>query len=230
MKKNIITIFAIALSFGVFAQQNDTMFIHMGKTILEIPTKDVDSITFYRTQPPTPSPIVHGCKKLQLGLDSDPITASSPSSALSRIPCSINMDNCSSCGECAAACPTEAIFQDSHGKYVIRSEDCLECCVCVDVCPNGAVVGCRCGNGGVITPPTKRCRKEYFEWGPIYVDGDWWSPISLMIQARGEDCKEDPQGGTPCANWCQFRESHNHGYTWTGWMTGHGCDSYGSCP
>ncbi|MDR0436919.1 MAG: Ig-like domain-containing protein [Bacteroidales bacterium] len=49
MKKIIVTVFAIALSFGVYAQ-NDTMYIHMGGTILEIPTKDVDSIIFYRTQ------------------------------------------------------------------------------------------------------------------------------------------------------------------------------------
>ena len=225
MKKNIITIFAIALSFSVFAQQNDTMFIHMGQTVLEIPTKDVDSITFYRTQPPMSSPDVHKCKKLQTDLEANLDTVSSTLSALSKTPCYIT-DACTDCGACQLVCPANAIYQ-GNGRHVINAYECISCGVCCDACPVGAIARCDCAP---VTPPPKRCRKEYFEWGPIYVDGDWWSPISLMIQARGEDCKEDPQGGTPCANWCQFRESHNHGYTWTGWMTGHGCDSYGSCP
>jgi len=49
MKKIIITIFAIALSLGVFAQQNDTMFVHSGQTIFHISTAEVDSIVFYPT-------------------------------------------------------------------------------------------------------------------------------------------------------------------------------------
>jgi len=52
MKKNIFTIFAIALSFSVFAQQqHDTMFVHTtDRFIHEFATHDIDSIIFYRTQ------------------------------------------------------------------------------------------------------------------------------------------------------------------------------------
>ncbi|MDR0438495.1 MAG: fibrobacter succinogenes major paralogous domain-containing protein [Bacteroidales bacterium] len=50
MKKTISTIFAIALSFGIFAQQNDTMFVHSKQFIHEFATQEVDSIIFYRTQ------------------------------------------------------------------------------------------------------------------------------------------------------------------------------------
>jgi len=49
MKKITTIIFAIALSFGVFAQQNDTMFVHSGQTIFHISTSEVDSIIFNRT-------------------------------------------------------------------------------------------------------------------------------------------------------------------------------------
>jgi uncharacterized protein YjdB len=62
MKKSLVTIFTIALTFGVFAQQNDTMFVHRGQVITEYPTNEVDSIIFYRTQnstPPTNPDIVH---------------------------------------------------------------------------------------------------------------------------------------------------------------------------
>ena len=45
MKKIIFTFFAIALSMGVFAhQQNDTMFIHKEQTITAIPTQYIDSV------------------------------------------------------------------------------------------------------------------------------------------------------------------------------------------
>jgi len=49
MKKIITAIFTITLSFGVFAQQNDTMFVHSGQTIFHISTAEVDSIVFYPT-------------------------------------------------------------------------------------------------------------------------------------------------------------------------------------
>ena len=51
MKKISITIFAVVLSLGVFAQQIDTMFIHKEDTILAIPTNTVDSIGFYQMPP-----------------------------------------------------------------------------------------------------------------------------------------------------------------------------------
>jgi len=50
VKKIITTVFAIALSLGVFAHDNDTMFIHMRESVLEIPVEKIDSIVFHRTQ------------------------------------------------------------------------------------------------------------------------------------------------------------------------------------
>jgi uncharacterized protein (TIGR02145 family) len=55
MKKNLTIIFAIALSLGVFAQ-NDTMFVHQKQYIYEFATAKIDSVIFYRTQPTTPLP------------------------------------------------------------------------------------------------------------------------------------------------------------------------------
>jgi hypothetical protein len=50
MKKIITTIFAIALSIGVFAQQSDTIFVHKGQTVYEFVTTEIDSIVFHRTR------------------------------------------------------------------------------------------------------------------------------------------------------------------------------------
>jgi|GEM_PF-5136199 len=56
MKKFISIIFAIALSFGVFAQ-SDTLFIHKGGQIIsEYAVAEIDSILFFRTQATTPLP------------------------------------------------------------------------------------------------------------------------------------------------------------------------------
>lgn len=54
MKSRIITliitaILACSLSYNAKAQ-SDTMFIHMGDVILELPVQNIDSIIFYRTQ------------------------------------------------------------------------------------------------------------------------------------------------------------------------------------
>jgi hypothetical protein len=51
MKKLFISILAVALSFGVFAQTQDTMFVHTKTDIIELATANVDSIVFYRTGP-----------------------------------------------------------------------------------------------------------------------------------------------------------------------------------
>jgi len=55
--KKTITILAITLSLTVFAQQNDTMFIHTtNQFIHEFATAEIDSIIFQRTQPPMALP------------------------------------------------------------------------------------------------------------------------------------------------------------------------------
>jgi len=54
MKKILTTALTFALlSTASWAQQEqDTMFVHIGQTVYEFPTKEVDSIIFYRTAPP----------------------------------------------------------------------------------------------------------------------------------------------------------------------------------
>ncbi len=48
MRKYFISVFAIALSFAAFAQSNNTMFTHQGKTVNEFSAQAVDSIVIYR--------------------------------------------------------------------------------------------------------------------------------------------------------------------------------------
>jgi uncharacterized protein (TIGR02145 family) len=57
MKTTISTLIAIALSLGVYAQNNNMMFIHKGQVIHEFSTQQIDSIVFYRTQEQTIPPI-----------------------------------------------------------------------------------------------------------------------------------------------------------------------------
>lgn len=47
---------------------------------------------------------------------------------------------CDQCGDCAEACPFEAIARDEAGVYRIEEEKCTACMVCVDACPYGVVV------------------------------------------------------------------------------------------
>ncbi len=42
---------------------------------------------------------------------------------------------CDQCGDCAEACPEEAI-EWRDGRYVLREEDCTACGTCIDACPN----------------------------------------------------------------------------------------------
>ena len=47
------------------------------------------------------------------------------------------IDECISCGACAAECPTEAITEGSS-IYVIDADKCIDCGACADTCPVGA--------------------------------------------------------------------------------------------
>ena len=47
-------------------------------------------------------------------------------------------DDCTSCGTCMEACPSEAI-KEGDPKYAIDAEACVECGACVDACPTEAI-------------------------------------------------------------------------------------------
>lgn len=47
---------------------------------------------------------------------------------------------CDQCGDCAEACPTEAIVKRDDGVYEVVPDLCSACGVCIDVCPEGVLV------------------------------------------------------------------------------------------
>lgn len=47
-------------------------------------------------------------------------------------------DECTSCGACEAACPSEAI-KEGDGKYVIDADACVDCGLCEGECPVEAI-------------------------------------------------------------------------------------------
>jgi NAD-dependent dihydropyrimidine dehydrogenase PreA subunit len=47
-------------------------------------------------------------------------------------------DECTKCGTCEPACPSEAI-SEGDAKYVIDPDKCVDCGVCVDECPVNAI-------------------------------------------------------------------------------------------
>ena len=46
---------------------------------------------------------------------------------------------CDQCGECAEACPEEAIVLED-GKYLINEEECTACHACVEACPRSVMI------------------------------------------------------------------------------------------
>ncbi|MFG6333664.1 MAG: 4Fe-4S binding protein [Lachnospiraceae bacterium] len=47
--------------------------------------------------------------------------------------------DCQGCGNCAEACPADAITKGDDGKYVINADECLECGTCEGECEHGAI-------------------------------------------------------------------------------------------
>ena len=48
-------------------------------------------------------------------------------------------DECTKCGSCVEACPSEAI-SEGQDKFVINPDVCIDCGACTDSCPNEAIV------------------------------------------------------------------------------------------
>ncbi len=52
----------------------------------------------------------------------------------------INPEECTACGLCEDACPTDAISEnEDEDTFVIDPEACDDCGTCVDECPNDAI-------------------------------------------------------------------------------------------
>ncbi len=49
------------------------------------------------------------------------------------------LNDCISCGACAATCPVDAI-SEGEDKYVIDGDTCIDCGACEGVCPVSAIV------------------------------------------------------------------------------------------
>jgi ferredoxin len=47
---------------------------------------------------------------------------------------------CDQCGQCAEACPVDAIQADDTGVYLIDADSCTGCLECVPTCPYGVIV------------------------------------------------------------------------------------------
>lgn len=47
-------------------------------------------------------------------------------------------DECTACGTCKEACPSEAI-KEGEKKYEIDPELCVDCGVCIEECPAEAI-------------------------------------------------------------------------------------------
>ncbi len=81
-----------------------------------------------------------GCRICQVVCALENFREMNPSKAALRIegrfpaPGDYRIHLCDQCGQCAEACPEEAIHQES-GVYVIYKDECSGCMVCVEVCP-----------------------------------------------------------------------------------------------
>lgn len=51
----------------------------------------------------------------------------------------INADLCTGCGDCIAACPTDALGWRGGKAALIQPDRCTYCTICEDVCPVGAI-------------------------------------------------------------------------------------------
>ncbi|MDF1558281.1 MAG: FAD-dependent oxidoreductase [ANME-2 cluster archaeon] len=62
---------------------------------------------------------------------------------LKRTPRYVDVETCTSCGRCAAKCPTDAIYlpfaQAIPQVYIIEKEKCIDCGACEKVCPVDAI-------------------------------------------------------------------------------------------
>lgn len=58
---------------------------------------------------------------------------------LSATEYNVDRSACNGCTNCAAVCPSDAIYYDHNGKAVIDQTKCTTCGDCVAVCPQNAI-------------------------------------------------------------------------------------------
>lgn len=54
------------------------------------------------------------------------------------MPAVVNQETCNGCGECAQACPLDAIKIENEKAHV-DPDTCGDCGACVDVCPTQSI-------------------------------------------------------------------------------------------
>ncbi len=76
---------------------------------------------------------------LNLFNENNPKKAALSIAAHFPVPGNYQVKVCTQCGDCATACPTEAIKQNAHGAYYVDYRECNLCEACVPVCPEGVM-------------------------------------------------------------------------------------------
>jgi len=51
----------------------------------------------------------------------------------------IDTEKCTGCGDCIAACPTDALGCVAEKAAIIAAERCNYCAICEDICPTHAI-------------------------------------------------------------------------------------------